>query len=348
MIRTNSTGMFRMIIGDAFFFYPQLFPVGYISYNPLCLKYSGMNPTDTFGVRVQRNISPPVSDSQRVINAIWTITEDNPGGADITLGFGYNSSQFGSMFQNNANTVFIGRHHNGVWNLTPCSDIDSSGYFQFIIRHNAQYMAIAEGFNGFSPFSIGNEEALPVNMEYFNYTTSKNDVKLSWKTLTEINNSGFEIERRVPQSSQWSKIGAKAGFGNSAEPHIYIFDDRNLNTGKYIYRLRQIDYNSNTEYYYLSDTVIVGKPSHFGISQNYPNPFNPLTKIDFDLPIDGKVTIKIYDVTGREVMTIVNNEFKQAGYYTVDFNGSFLASGIYFYRLTAESYTNVKKMVLIK
>jgi Secretion system C-terminal sorting domain len=83
------------------------------------------------------------------------------------------------------------------------------------------------------------------------------------------------------------------------------------------------------------------------MSQNYPNPSNPKSKIDYQIPADGKVTIKLYDVIGREAVTIVN-ETKEAGYYTAEFDGTDLASGVYFYRLVAGEYKMVKKLVLVK
>ena len=91
-----------------------------------------------------------------------------------------------------------------------------------------------------------------------------------------------------------------------------------------------------------------GIPNKFDLSQNYPNPFNPKTKIDFEFPLDGRITLKVYDITGHEIAVLLNNEFKTANYYTIDFDGSNLASGIYFYRLQSENFMNVKRMVLIK
>lgn len=98
-----------------------------------------------------------------------------------------------------------------------------------------------------------------------------------------------------------------------------------------------------------SDNLISNKniPKQFALSQNYPNPFNPITNIKYDLPKDIFVTIKIYDMLGREIKTLVN-EFKNAGSYVVSFNGSELASGIYFYRIQAGDFASVKRMVLIK
>ena len=87
--------------------------------------------------------------------------------------------------------------------------------------------------------------------------------------------------------------------------------------------------------------------SEFKLFQNYPNPFNPVTKINFALPKQGFVTLKIYDITGREIRTLVN-EVKQEGYYTVDFNGAHLSSGVYFYRIQSDDFVQTKRMVLVK
>ncbi|MBK9333227.1 MAG: T9SS type A sorting domain-containing protein [Ignavibacteria bacterium] len=125
-----------------------------------------------------------------------------------------------------------------------------------------------------------------------------------------------------------------------------------MNTGKYSYRLKQIDHNGNFEYFNLSNEIEVGIPDVYKLSQNYPNPFNPSTKIDYDIPYDGNVSILLYDISGREVAKLVN-EVKTAGYYTAVFNGSNLASGMYFYRINAantngSNFVSTKKMVLIK
>nr|HMS66444.1 T9SS type A sorting domain-containing protein [Ignavibacteria bacterium] len=127
----------------------------------------------------------------------------------------------------------------------------------------------------------------------------------------------------------------------------YSFNDNGLSTGTYKYRLKQIDFNGNFEYYNLNNEVNIGTPSGYALSQNYPNPFNPSTTINFDIPKDGNVSIKLFDISGKEVETIVN-EVKTAGYYTINFNASSLPSGIYFYTLNADNYSAVKKMMLVK
>ena len=92
---------------------------------------------------------------------------------------------------------------------------------------------------------------------------------------------------------------------------------------------------------------MIGTPEKFELSQNYPNPFNPVTNLGFGISNLGFVSLKVYDVLGNEVITLVN-EIKTAGYYEVDFDGSNLPSGIYYYKLEADSFSQVRKMMLVK
>ncbi|HCN36980.1 MAG TPA: hypothetical protein DIS94_04640, partial [Bacteroidetes bacterium] len=131
---------------------------------------------------------------------------------------------------------------------------------------------------GFSEFVFGsNDSPLPVELSGFTSLVERNNVTLIWKTEREINNSGFEIERRKSgnENSEFKKIGFAEGFGNTNEISEYKFSDKNLSSGKYIYRLKQIDYNGNFEYYELAGEIEIGVPGKFELSQNYPNPFNP-------------------------------------------------------------------------
>ncbi|MBK8983673.1 MAG: T9SS type A sorting domain-containing protein [Ignavibacteria bacterium] len=137
------------------------------------------------------------------------------------------------------------------------------------------------------------------------------------------------------------------GNGTTLSAMNYTYTDRSLNSGVYSYRLKQIDFNGSFEYFNLSNEVNIGVPSTFEMSQNYPNPFNPSTKINYDLPKDGLTVLRIFDISGREVSTPVN-EIQTAGYYTVNFNGSNLSSGIYIYTLTSNNQTVTKKMLLVK
>lgn len=194
----------------------------------------------------------------------------------------------------------------------------------------------------------GNTAPLPVELASFNSLVIKNEVILDWITTSELNNSGFEIERMSVINNQWNKAGFVNGNGTTSEIRKYKFNDKNLQTGRYKYRLKQIDYNGNFEYFNLNNEVEVGIPDKYNLSQNYPNPFNPETKIDYNIPAEVKINLRIYDITGREVANIINNEVQSAGYYTVKINASGLSSGIYFYRLTAGEFVMSKRMLLVK
>jgi len=206
----------------------------------------------------------------------------------------------------------------------------------------------------FSLYAISSDNSpLPVTLSSFTSGVNVRDVKLNWVTASETNNAGFEIYRSSQNDKEnWTKIGYVNGNGTKNNPTHYSFDDRKLNTGRYKYRLKQIDNNGNYQYYVLSNTIEVGVPAEFSLSQNYPNPFNPITKIDFDLPFDSRVSLVVYDMLGREVKVVMNSELKQAGYYTMELNSNILSSGTYFYRMVAKANGKdnifTKKMILVK
>ena len=189
--------------------------------------------------------------------------------------------------------------------------------------------------------------ALPVELSSFNANVVNSDVTLNWSTASELNNSGFNIERKLTSDGEWNLVGNISGNGTTNNSQNYTFSDRNIASGRYNYRLKQIDFNGNFEYFNLSSEVEIGTPGKFNLSQNYPNPFNPSTKVNFDLAKEGFVSIKVFDNSGKEIATLVN-EFKNAGYYTANFNAGNISSGIYYYRMQTEGFTKVMKMVLIK
>lgn len=190
---------------------------------------------------------------------------------------------------------------------------------------------------------------LPVELNTFSHQVNNNNVTLNWSTSSEINNSGFDIERKV-QNGDWSKIGFVKGIGNSSNTSSYSYSDNKLSSGSYTYRLKQIDFNGNFRHYELGINISIEIPDKFSLSQNYPNPFNPVTNINFSLPFDGKVNIELYDMTGRKVMSILN-ENVSAGNYTRSISASDLSSGVYIYRLNfsgGTNFTDSKRMVVIK
>ncbi|MBK9406341.1 MAG: T9SS type A sorting domain-containing protein [Ignavibacteria bacterium] len=190
---------------------------------------------------------------------------------------------------------------------------------------------------------------LPVELSSFTSAVSGRDVSLNWSTASEENNARFEIERSSTENN-WTKVGSVNGNGTTTNPHSYSFTDRGLASGNYSFRLKQIDFNGNFQYYNLSNEVVIGTPDNFSLTQNYPNPFNPSTKISYSIPSEGKVSLSIFDMTGKEVKSLVNS-VQTAGYYSVSFDGSSLASGVYYYRVTVTGQNNfvaTRKMLLVK
>ncbi|HMQ69639.1 MAG TPA: T9SS type A sorting domain-containing protein, partial [Ignavibacteria bacterium] len=152
-------------------------------------------------------------------------------------------------------------------------------------------------------------------------------------------------------NDNWIKAGFVSGKDTTGNSNSYTFTDKNLQSGKYKYRLKQSDYNGNFKYYELSNEVVIGVPDKFYLSQNYPNPFNPVTNLGFGISSAagglGFVSLKVYDVLGNEVAVLVN-ETKEPGYYNVQFDGSSLSSGIYFYRLESNGQVQTKRMMMVK
>ncbi len=190
--------------------------------------------------------------------------------------------------------------------------------------------------------------ALPVELSSFSAKLSGKSIMLNWQTTSETNNYGFEVEKNVTSNKTlgWYKIGFVAGHGNSNSLHNYALIDKNLvNIQSCKYRLKQIDSDGKFKYSNVIEVNI--QPTLFELSQNYPNPFNPCTRISWQSPISSHQTLKVYDVLGNGVVTLVD-EVKPAGIYEVEFNASNLSSGVYYYKLQAGEFVETKKMVLIR
>ncbi len=209
------------------------------------------------------------------------------------------------------------------------------------------------GVNGGYPYLYWQNPSgtpLPVELKSFSAAVIGKDVKLNWQTATEINNLGFEVERSVISNEvrnlSWEKIGFVNGNGNSNSPKSYFFVDDKVNSGKYSYRLKQIDNDGQFEYSKTIEVDMNGVKK-FELSQNYPNPFNPTTKINWQSPVSCWQSLKVYDVLGNEVATLFD-EYREAGKYSVEFNASNLSSGIYFYQLEAGNFKQTNKLEIIK
>jgi hypothetical protein len=197
---------------------------------------------------------------------------------------------------------------------------------------------------------------LPVEVTSFNAVTKGNTVELDWNTATEVNSYSYVIERRT--AAQWESIGEIPAGGTTNAPRSYVYVDslKNVSSGSIFYRLKSVDtdggfqYNGEAEVLVttaVTTVVTTTIPNIYMLSQNYPNPFNPTTTINYQLQKGGSVSLKVYDMRGREVATLVNGE-KEAGYYSAMLDGSKLSSGTYIYRLQTGSFTETKKLVLLK
>ena len=179
-------------------------------------------------------------------------------------------------------------------------------------------------------------------------TSSATIVLLNWTTATEVNNYGFEVQRTsFPLSPHvWETLGFLNGHGNSNSPKDYSFVDANPLSGTACYRLKQIDNNGRFKY---SDIVVL--KSNLGkkyvLAQNYQNPFNPTTVISYSIPNASHVSIKVFDVLGNTIATLIDKN-QEIGSYKVSFDATKLSNGVYFYKINAGQFTSTKKMLLLK
>ena len=225
------------------------------------------------------------------------------------------------------------------------------------------YMMNSNVANSFPTGTATRSAIVPVELTSFTAKVSNGEVLLNWKTATETNNLGFEVERKNQSTNNgvWQLIGFVEGNGTTTESHSYSFSDdiSSINASSLSYRLKQIDFNGVFEY---SHIILVDNlaPSDFVLEQNYPNPFNPSTTIKFGLPEKSNVVITVYNSLGAEVVTLVN-EVREAGSYEIEFNANNFSSGIYYYKIevgdpstsspqgqAGQSFIETKKMILLK
>lgn len=207
-------------------------------------------------------------------------------------------------------------------------------------------------FSGFSEFGLGGgaDNPLPVELLSFDARQSGETVVLNWRTASEVNNAGFDVERKTARDS-WQTLGFVRGNGTTATMQSYQFIDGSTEVGTaYSYRLKQIDFDGKFVY---SPVVSIemrqlepAKTYRYSLEQNFPNPFNPTTIIRFTMKEAGAATLTVTDVLGRTVMTQPLNA--RLGENQVVFNAMSLGSGIYFYTLNAQGFSQTRKMMLVK
>lgn len=306
-----------------------------------CRYYSGVQPSGP-GTRA---------------NFYWDITPTGGSGYSYDITLTYDEGQLNGIAENNLHPA-ISADGGSTWTAY-LTEGTNPGQFQ---RNTTNNTITIYGLTGFSIFGLGDiNNPLPVELTSFVAKVKDRDVILEWQTATEQNTSGFEIERKLINEKdnsleKWEKVGFVRGSGISNKPVQYSFEDKKLNTGKYMYRLKMVDIDGSFEYS-NEVRVEIGKPAITELKQNYPNSFNPETKIEYQLSNPSKVRLEVYNITGELVTVLVDKEL-DAGYYMEIFNANKvnggLASGVYIYRMIAndlvlgKTITQTKKMLLIK
>ena len=269
---------------------------------------------------------------QKIGDELTHIQPKAVSGGSVTFSFSYTAPAaegFDTLYANGNSVNFNGQNTGDEWNFA-------------------------------SNFAVQVLAEIPVELASFTSSVDDNIVTLMWKTVTEKNNYGFEIQRSAysdQRTAEWEKIGFVKGFGTVSEVKNYTFTETISESGRYFYRLRQIDLGGSSTYYKLNSEVSISIPFEFALSQNFPNPFNPSTTIEFALPFSGNVKLKIYNTLGVEIAELINEQ-REAGRYSIKFAsssiGGGLASGVYYYKIDVtnmdnrSSISSVKKMILMK
>jgi len=348
---TNGTGSLIQNVGTS----KTVFPVGHGAADYTPISFAIGSAAQSYKVRVL----PVIPNSGTGgIGRQWQVLETTSPGTTVfdSLTLTWNSNA--DVQQTLVNTVPCDIVANNT------GSVDLYNLVQTGITISGTSASITLPDSGFGDFStnglylsvVQNNSALPVELTSFSSNVNGRNVQLNWQTKTEQNSSKFEIERSLLSSNNWVTAGVVNGSGNSNSPKQYSFTEKNLQAGKYQYRLKMIDNNGSYQFSKIVETEIA-LPKEFTLNQNYPNPFNPATKISYSLPNDSKVTLDIYTISGEKVGQLVNQP-QAAGYYSVDFGNSTihksLASGIYIYRLhvidnlNGNIFSSVKKMILMK
>jgi hypothetical protein len=206
------------------------------------------------------------------------------------------------------------------------------------------------GVTQFSQWTISDQaNPLPIQMASFAANVVRdNQVELTWRTVSETNNYGFEIYRKRGDDGAQAKVGFVQGHGTTLASQSYTYVDEGLSFGKYYYQITQVDLDGRSQTFPEMSVTLGAGPNKFLLAQNYPNPFNPSTKIEFVVPESGFASMKVYNVLGQEVATLFDEMSEGGKIHSVLFDASNLPSGMYFYTLRAAGKVETKRMILLK
>lgn len=298
------------------------------SLNPLFISHSSIRDTLYTYTPIEIKALIKTQGGVSQANILWT-TDTTLGYYSVPLNYLSGDTLVGYIpAQSNATDIYYYISATSSQGKTITKPITApSGYYKFYVDY-----------------------PVPVELVSFKGLASGNSVTLNWVTSSELNNRGFEIERSLENNlQQWETIAFIAGFGTTSETNYYDYADRNLNSGIYHYRLKQIDYDGSFKYSEIIETEVL--LFEFIVKQNYPNPFNASTVIEFFLPEYSYLNIKIFNTLGESIRES-DYGLKPSGNHKLNMNFIDLPSGTYFYQLTAigskQSYSMVRKMLLIK
>jgi photosystem II stability/assembly factor-like uncharacterized protein len=332
-----------LVNGSKIYFGTNNSRIYYSSDNGTTWTFQTMPLTNSFGIWFNSDLKGIVGGSTQGL--VSTTDGGTTWNAMTSLGTGtiYSIIGNGSLWYHTRGTrIFVSTDDGATWDTSYTA---VAGTFNALLPPgNGEDVAWGIRSNG--GITKGTPLGLPVELASF--TAKVNPVGhavLNWVTASEINNSGFEIERRAI-NEQFAKIGFVEGYGTTSEEKSYSYVDKNINTGTNYYRLKQVDFDGTFQYSKEIE-LDVTSPLSFGLEQNYPNPFNPNTNIKFSLAIAGNVKLTIFNTLGEEIGVLVNG-YKDAGFFEVNFDAANLPSGTYIYRLETPGYFEAKKMILIK
>ncbi len=251
----------------------------------------------------------------------------------------------GTNMDSTADWIFTGEAEGDFFGHSVATPGDVNGDGISDIMVGAPYNDFA-GTDAGKAYLYLSSPVIPVELTSFSATYNQNKITLHWETASELNNKGFNVERSI-NKSEWQSLAFIEGNGSSTSPKEYSYVDNDLFSGgtKFQYRLKQIDFDGSFEYTEIVEVETV--PQLFELFQNYPNPFNPSTTIEFSIPQESFVKLKVFDILGNEVATLANDNYP-GGDYKIDFNGDDLPSGFYIARMKAGNFIQTRKMILLK
>ncbi|NUN10720.1 MAG: T9SS type A sorting domain-containing protein [Ignavibacteriaceae bacterium] len=331
MIVATSTGEVRKVYtGAGSFTFPVGDNTGTAEYSPVTLNFTSGTFSDAYAaVKLSDAKHPGNTSSTDFISRYWTVTSSGISSFSCNASFIYVDADINGTEGN----LYCGRYNGSSWALLNAVDAGTN--------------TLSGTVSAFSEFTGGQMSALPVELKSFSAKLVDGKPSLTWQTATEINNYGFDVERSTDKSN-WSKIGFVQGAGNSNSPKNYNYTDNTAVSGKYFYRLKQVDTDGTFDYSPVVEVDMGILPGGYRLEQNYPNPFNPSTSIKFAFSKDTKAAIKVYNALGVEVREIYNGIAEAGRVYDIKFNAAGLSSGVYYYKLITPEKTDVRKMMLTK